>query len=146
VISLDANVLVYAIDVDAGLRHTVANDVMDKATAANTALTEQAIFEFFHAATRKGKMPFEDAATIAKNLARNFRMLQSHTKIVESALDLRARYSLNIWDARLLAVCDAYGCDHLLSEDLQDGALYGGVTVVNPFNPANAGLIGQLLS
>ena len=138
--------LVYAVDVDAGLRHTIANDVMDRASPANTALTEQAIFEFFHAATRKGKMPLEDAATIAKNLARNFRMLQSHTKIVESALDLRSRYSLNIWDARLLAVCDAHGCDYLLSEDLQDGAQYSGVTVVNPFNPANANLIGQLLS
>jgi predicted nucleic acid-binding protein len=143
---LDANVLVYAVDVDAGSRHTIANDVMNRARAANTALTEQAIFEFFHAATRKGKMPLDDAAAIAKDLARNFRMLQAHTKIVESALDLRSRYSLNIWDARLLAICDAHGCDHLLSEDLQDGAQYNGVTVVNPFNASNAGLIGQLLS
>lgn len=91
-------------------------------------------------------MPLDDAAAIAKDLARNFRMLQAHTKIVESALDLRSRYSLNIWDARLLAICDAHGCDHLLSEDLQDGAQYNGVTVVNPFNASNAGLIGQLLS
>jgi predicted nucleic acid-binding protein len=143
---LDANVLVYAVDVDAGSRHTIANDIMNRARAANTALTEQAIFEFFDAATRKGKMPLDDAAAITKDLARNFRMLQAHTKIVESALDLRSRYSLNIWDARLLAVCNAHGCDHLLSEDLQDGARYDGITVVNPFNSANASLIGQLLS
>jgi predicted nucleic acid-binding protein len=44
-----------------------------------------------------------------------------------------------------LATCAAHGCDYLLSEDLQDGAQYGGVTVINPFNAANAPLIGQLL-
>ena len=66
--------------------------------------------------------------------------------IVEDALALQARHLLSIWDARLLAVCNAHGCDHLLSEDLRDRAQYGAVTVVNPFNPSNAGLIGQLLS
>lgn len=145
-ISLDANVLIYAVDVDAGLRHATANDVMNRARATSTALTGQAIFEFFHASTRKGKMSIDDAAAIVKDLIGNFRMLQAHTKIIESALDLQSRFRINIWDARLLAVCDAHGCDHLLSEDLQDGAQYGGVTVVNPFNPTNAKLIGRLLS
>jgi predicted nucleic acid-binding protein len=51
-----------------------------------------------------------------------------------------------VFDARLLAVCNAHGCTHLLSEDLQDGARYGGVTVVDPFHPANAAAVESLFS
>ena len=75
-----------------------------------------------------------------------FPLLVPHIGIIGDVLTLLDRYRLGTWDARLLAVCAARGCTHLLSEDLQDGAAYGTVTVVNPFNPANAGLIGQLLS
>ncbi len=56
------------------------------------------------------------------------------------------RYQLSIWDARLLAACAAHGCTHLLSEDLQDTMRYGSVTIVNPFNPANAVVVESLLS
>jgi predicted nucleic acid-binding protein len=146
VISLDANVLIYAIDVDANSRHARAKDVMNAANRHNTALTEQAIFEFFHASTRKGKLSSEDATIVSRGLTRNFSVLLSHSAIVDDAFVLQSHYRLSIWDARLLAVCAAHGCDHLLSEDLQDGAHYGGVTAINPFNPANARLIGRLLS
>lgn len=123
-----------------------AKEIMDAANHKNAALTEQAIFEFFHAATRKGKMSESDATTVVHDLVGNFPVLLSHPGIVEASLMLQARYRLGIWDARLLAVCNAHGCSHLLSEDLQDGAQHGVVKIVNPFNAANVPLIGQLLS
>jgi predicted nucleic acid-binding protein len=65
--------------------------------------------------------------------------------VIEDAFALLSRHRLSIWDARLLAVCAAHGCDYLLSEDMQDGAQYGGVTVVDPFKAANAAIIEQVL-
>jgi predicted nucleic acid-binding protein len=146
VISLDANALIYSADIDAGSRYVTAKEIMVAANRGNTALTEQSLFEFFHASTRKGKMSTQDATSVTRELARNFSLLLPYPTVIEDTFALIGRHHLSIWDARVLAVCAAHGCDHLLSEDLQDGAQYGGVTVVNPFNAANASLIGQLLS
>jgi len=146
VISLDANILIYSADMDAGSRYVTAKEIMVAANRGNTALTEQSLFEFFHASTRKGKMSTSDAASVVRELTQNFSLLLPYPTVINDTFALIARHNLSIWDARMLAVCAAYGCDHLLSEDMQDGAQYGGVTVVNPFNAANAPLIGQLLS
>jgi len=43
------------------------------------------------------------------------------------------RYGLSWWDGLIVAAAQAQGCSLLLSEDLQDGAAYGGVTVRSPF-------------
>ncbi|HEX4862214.1 MAG TPA: PIN domain-containing protein [Rhizomicrobium sp.] len=145
-ISLDANILVYAADLDAGERHARAQDVVRRASNSYAGLTEQSLFEFFHASTRKSKMSYAEAAVTMRDLLQSFVLLLPPQTIVEDTLALRDRNNLSVWDSRLLAVCAAHGCGHLLSEDLQDGAQYGGVTVVNPFNPANARLIGRLLS
>jgi predicted nucleic acid-binding protein len=146
VISLDTNILVYAVDLDAGERHAQARQIVQRASNAHGGLTEQSLFEFFHVSTRKSKTTYPDAAMTMRDLLQSFTLLLPPQTIVEDTLALRDRYSLGVWDSRLLAVCNAHGCDHLLSEDLQDRAQYGRVTVVNPFNPANANLIRQLLS
>ena len=41
--------------------------------------------------------------------------------------------SLSHWDSLLLAACLEAGVETLYSEDLQDGANYDSVRVVNPF-------------
>jgi len=146
VISLDANVLIYSADIDAGSRYVAAKEIMVAANRGNTALTEQSLFEFFHASTRKGKMSAQDATSVVRELARNFSLLLPYPTVIEDTFALIGRHHLSIWDARMLAVCAAYGCDHLLSEDLQDGAQYGGVTVVNPFDVKNTPLVDRLLA
>jgi predicted nucleic acid-binding protein len=144
--SLDTNVLVYAVDKAARERHETARRIVDRAPIADAALTEQSLFEFFHACTRKNKVPVPEATSLIRDFAEDFTILFPHRTVIDDAFLLKAHYPLSIWDARLIAVCNAHGCDHLLSEDLQDGAQYGRVTVVNPFNHANAPLIGSLLS
>ena len=36
-------------------------------------------------------------------------------------------------DSLLLATAEALGCDEFLTEDLNDGQMYGAVKAVNPF-------------
>jgi len=43
------------------------------------------------------------------------------------------RFGVSYWDAAILEAGRALGCDAVLSEDLSDGAGYGGVRVENPF-------------
>jgi predicted nucleic acid-binding protein len=144
--SLDANVLVYAADRTAGSRHAVARQIMQDAPIPGMALTEQTLFEFFHASTRKGKISVLDATGMVRDLLYTIPLLLPPQTVVSDALALAARYRLSIWDARLLSVCEAHGCGHVLSEDMQDGALYNMVRVVNPFAPKNAALVRELIS
>ena len=40
---------------------------------------------------------------------------------------------MSFWDALVVSAASMAGCDHLLTEDLQDGMRLGRVTVANPF-------------
>lgn len=46
---------------------------------------------------------------------------------------LAAGHGLQIWEAIILAVSAEARCRLLLSEDMQDGFTWRGLTVVNPF-------------
>jgi len=60
--TLDTNLLVYAIDRDAGERHQQAIAIVDRAVEQDCVLTLQVLAELFHAVTRKGKMPIAEAS------------------------------------------------------------------------------------
>lgn len=62
------------------------------------------------------------------------------------ATELAAEHRLQIWDSIVLAVASASRCRLLLSEDMQEGFAWGGVTVVNPFAAARHPLLQDLLA
>ncbi len=53
---------------------------------------------------------------------------------------------LGIWDAVILSAAADARCRLLLSEDLQDGFTWRGVTVVNPFASSPHRLLAALLA
>ena len=53
--------------------------------------------------------------------------------VLTRAIELAVAHGLAIWDAIILAAAAEAGCRMLLSEDMQDGFTWGGVTIVNPF-------------
>ena len=62
-----------------------------------------------------------------------------------AAADLAAVHRLRIWDSLMVAVAAEGGCRLLLSEDLQDGFSWRGVTVVNPFAATRHPLLDAVL-
>lgn len=66
----------------------------------------------------------------------------------DDALTLAQAHDLQIWDALILVISASTECRLLLSEDMQDGFVYRGVTVANPFaarlHPLLASLIDTL--
>lgn len=63
----------------------------------------------------------------------------------QAALDLSVDHGLQIRDALILSVAAESHCRLLLSEDMQSGFTWRGVTVLNPFVSAQHPLLAGLL-
>lgn len=64
---------------------------------------------------------------------KRFPILDTSIALVEAALASKIQWQLSYWDAAIIEAARMSGCDTVLSEDLNDGQDYGGVTVRNPF-------------
>ena len=75
----------------------------------------------------------EDALREAEELLTVFEILFPTDELVRTALRGTVAYQLSWFDAHIWAYAEHYGLPELISEDFQDGRLYGHVRVVNPF-------------
>ncbi|MFO1433086.1 MAG: PIN domain-containing protein [Candidatus Competibacteraceae bacterium] len=131
--TLDTNVLVYAIDRDAGERHQKAIVIVDRAVEQDCVLTLQVLAEFFHAVTRKGKMPIVEASEQVADWQIMFPVVAADGQALIRAINTVQRHNLPFWDALLWATAKAAGVSVLLSEDFQDERELEGVRFRNPF-------------
>jgi predicted nucleic acid-binding protein len=131
--SLDANILVYAADLAAGERHQRALEILDRAVRRDCVLTLQALAEFFHVTTRKRMVARADAAVQVRDWATEFPIVSAEPAALLAALEFAVDGRFGWWDALLLATAEQHGCKVVLSEDMQDGAQVGRVTVLDPF-------------
>ncbi|MFM9975924.1 MAG: PIN domain-containing protein [Beijerinckiaceae bacterium] len=131
---IDTNVLLYSVSTDPrdAAKRPVAEELL---RSQDLALSVQVLQEFHAQATRPtrfGTLQHEQAATIIASLKR-FPILDNTVEVFESALTIRGRWPLSIWDAMIIASAAKLGCGQVLTEDMQDGAVIAGVRVVNPF-------------
>ena len=54
-------------------------------------------------------------------------------RLLQEAWNLQDRYQLSWWDAPVVAAAVRAQCRYLLSEDFQDGMVFGDVTVIDRF-------------
>jgi predicted nucleic acid-binding protein len=59
--------------------------------------------------------------------------VETSSTVMVNAMDLACDHDFTIWDSVVLAASAEAECRLLLSEDLQAGFTWRGVTVVNPF-------------
>ena len=60
-------------------------------------------------------------------------MVATTPALISAAVELHASRSIQFYDALILQAAIASGSSLLLSEDMQDGAVFSGVKIVNPF-------------
>lgn len=137
-VSIDTNVLVYAADPRDPSKQQEAREVIRRTALVPGALSEQCLFEFVSVTMRRLNVPRDLSVAILRQWLLILDVIVPPNDIFDRAVALMRNYNLSGWDARLLATCDSAGIGLLLSEDLQDGGRYGGVTVINPFNAANS--------
>lgn len=131
--SVDTNLLIYSIDKDAGPRHEQARDLMDSLADADCVLTLQALAEFFHAATRKDKMPAAEAAALVDDWMELFPVAVADGRTLRQVIALRNEHGFGFWDAMLVEAARSAGVTRLLTEDMQDGRRVGALRLENPF-------------
>jgi predicted nucleic acid-binding protein len=133
--TLDANLLVYSVDLDAGERHHLALRIVHIAPEVGCWLTLQALSEFYAVVTRKRLMPAADAAAQVNDWLSFFPAVAVSANAVRAALADAVAGRASYWDALLVATAAEAGCAVILTEDMADGAVLGGVEIHNPFDP-----------
>ena len=134
---LDTNILVHAVDRDAGERHDWSRTLLGQAAPHACVLTTQALAGFVHATTRKHLLPFARASAFVRNWLDVFQVASADIVALVDAMDAVEEHRLSFRDAMLRATARQSGCSAILSEDMQDGRCLRGVESVNPFT-ANA--------
>jgi predicted nucleic acid-binding protein len=136
-IAFDSNILIYI----GGLAR--AEDDLDKQALLGDMVAKlsvktdivapaQALGEVYHVCQRKG-WSREQAREFVLVLNQSFKVVGSKADSFLEAVDLATEHKLQFWDALILNVAADAGCSLLLSEDMQDGFAWRGVTVVDPF-------------
>jgi predicted nucleic acid-binding protein len=143
--TFDSNILVYSLAEETPRKRDIAGDILLRARTSDSFLTAQAVGEFLNVVRRKYPQFFNAAVDQARLWAQLFPMAETSTDHVLDGANFARRYRLQLWDSILWQVAHSAGASVLLTEDLQDGLTIGGMTVIDPFNPANAERIGRLL-
>ena len=130
---LDTNILVYVADIRDPKKQMAAEDLVMEALGSDGFLiSEQVLNEFSGIALSKLKIS-KDAIKEYLQVFRGIATVAFPDHVAERGLDIADRYQLQFYDSLLLATAEANGCCEFISEDLNDGQVYCGMKVVNPF-------------
>lgn len=144
-IALDTNILAYAEGINGtGLRDK-ALEVLQRLPPASIVLPVQTLGELFHVLVRKaGRRPSRARAAVL-GWRDAFAVMETSAAVMVSATDLASDHGLTIWDSVVLAAAADAECRLLLSQDLQAGFTWRGVTVANPFAATLDPILAALL-
>jgi predicted nucleic acid-binding protein len=134
-VALDTNILAYAEGLNGTPRKRAALAIVERLPNQDTFIPVQALGELFTVLVRKAGRTPAKARHAVLSWRDAFACVETSSAVLTSAMDLAAGHNFGIWDAIVFCAAAAAGCRFLLSEDLQDGFTWSGVTVVNPFVP-----------
>jgi predicted nucleic acid-binding protein len=134
-IFVDTNILIYAHDLDSGLKHNVAASIMEKIWEEETGvISTQVIQEFYVNVTRKIPNPITHAQArgiIINYFSWHIEPIEPHT--ILSASEIEERHLLSFWDSLILATALQAKAGKVITEDLNPGQIIEGILIENPF-------------
>ena len=143
--ALDTNVLAYAEGINDARKQQVAIRLLQVVGPEDVVIPVQALGELFNVLVRKAKRPASEARAAILSWQDTHPVVDTSGAVLASASDLSTAHQLSIWDAVMVAAAAEADCRLLLSEDLQEGFTWRGVTVVNPFVSNRHPLLESLL-
>ncbi|MDB5558385.1 MAG: PilT protein domain protein [Enterovirga sp.] len=144
-IALDTNVLVYAEGIGEGALQARAREVIEAALVEGAIVPAQVLAEMFRVLVGKAQLPVRAARERVARYQRSVLVVPTLDRTLEAALDLATEHRLQIFDAIILAASAEAGCRMLLTQDMQDGFVWRGMTVANPFAATLHSLLADLL-
>ena len=133
----DTNVLVYAAVRQDERKSATAQELIRHALEVNHdgVISVQVVTEFTNVMLNRFKM---SAKAVDEWVSQFYPLLATEVTMdaVRNAMCIKEEYGIQYYDALIIATADKLGCTEIVSEDLNDGQLYHGMAVVNPFKSA----------
>jgi predicted nucleic acid-binding protein len=131
---VDTNILVYAHDRSAGVKHLRAQRLLEQLwESGQGVLSTQVLQELCFNLRRKAgnPLPVDEVRILIREYS-TWEIVTNTPESVLMALDVEMRYRVSFWDALILQAAAFSGASILYSEDLAAGQHYGSIQVVNP--------------
>lgn len=131
---VDTNILIYAHDRSAGIKHDRARPVIERLWASGEGvLSTQVLQELCINLRRKiaRPLPVDEVRRLIQDYL-SWEIVVNAPESVIHALEIEVRYKISFWDALILQAAEQSGAGVLYSEDLAAGQKYGPVRVVDP--------------
>ena len=131
----DTNVLVYAFDKSEPKKGAAARRLIHVfGMDGNLVLSTQVLQEFYVTVTKTGNsmLTREEAEEIVNDFA-EFPLVQVNKAIISHAMKRHQSENFSFWDSLIVEAAIQSGCTQLLSEDMQNGQIFGSLTIHNPF-------------
>jgi len=140
-VALDTNILAYAegLNGEPMRRRTLA--IVEQLSPDSTLLPVQVLGELYSLLTRKAGRSRSRARDAILNWGDAFPLIETSSSVL-----LSVDHHFAWWDAVIMSAAADASCRLLLSEDLQDGFTWSGVTVTNPFSTKRHALLDAVLS
>jgi predicted nucleic acid-binding protein len=144
-VALDTNILAYAEGLNGEPMKQRALSIVEKLSPESTLLPAQILGELYSVLVRKAGRSRSKAREAVLHWGDTYPLIETSSSVLVAAMDLAADHQLTLWDAVVLSSAADAGCRLLLSEDLQDGFTWSGVTVTNPFSTTRHALLDAML-
>ena len=145
-LALDTNILAYAEGVNTLEMKRSAVALLDRLPQSSVVLPVQVLGELFQVLVRKANRSPAKARAAVLSWRDSFQLVETSATVMVAAADVAVTHHLSLWDAVILCSAAEAKCRLLLSEDMQNGFTWGGVTIVNPFAPPLNPLLTALLA
>lgn len=130
----DSNILVYASSEQDMRKKGIAAVILEHARDNSTGVISlQVLRELSNALFHKSDYSVSEIRRIAETFHDTFPCMGDSFELQLRAIEIKAKYGIQFYDALIIATAKAAGCDTVYSEDLGDGAVYDGITVKDPF-------------
>ena len=130
---IDTNVFLYAfLNQDVAKKSVAARILVEAVKTANGYVSLQVVNEFCNVMVKKSGKSLSEILEATKLFGR-FHMVEGALRLTQRALEIKHLYDVQFYDSLMLAFAESAGCDEVLTEDLNDGQMYGSVKAVNPF-------------
>ncbi|MBY0338247.1 MAG: PIN domain-containing protein [Acetobacteraceae bacterium] len=139
-VALDTNILAHAEGVNGEDRKAAALTILRDLAGDAVIVPAQALGELFNVLTRKAKRDPAVARMAVLGWSDGYAVMDTTPSVIIEAMEIVTAHRLGFWDSVMLATAAHADCRLLLSEDMQDGFTWRGVTVRNPFGPDQPGV------